>query len=256
MTIDTSQNSTFVGSITAPSANIRVVANLSNSIQDGMWINYGSLGGTNAHCRFFANGITRRMHINAFTGNVGIAANAGAAYRLQVNGKIHCGGSLGPTVYGQLQITRPTTQPDTGHYISMVRGGNMVSAFGYVNSTNKVYIKNEFTATATNNGIYIDTDKVGINKQSPAYALDVAGDINIPFGSNYRINRIPIFITSGTNNTVVGFSPLLSAAQQVNNVFGSIFSDDRLKHNEIDIADGLSTIMLLNPPKYDKPKSF
>jgi hypothetical protein len=35
---------------------------------------------------------------------------------------------------------------------------------GYVNSTNRMYIKEDLTATATNNGIYIDNNKVGINK--------------------------------------------------------------------------------------------
>jgi hypothetical protein len=48
----------------------------------------------------------------------------------------------------------------------------------------------------------------------------------------------------------------LTAAEQVNNVLGSIFSDDRLKHNEIDIADGLSTIMKLNPQTYDKTQEL
>ena len=92
-----------------------------------MYINYGSTGGVAAHCRFYANGTTQRMHINADTGNVGVGVEASSAYKLQVNGKGHFGDGLDPTGYGQLQITRAATQPDTGHYISMVRGGNMCS---------------------------------------------------------------------------------------------------------------------------------
>ena len=59
-----------------------------------------------------------------------------ANYELNVNEKTHLGDSFDATTYGQLQITRPVTQPDTGHYISMVRSGNMVSGLSYVNSTN------------------------------------------------------------------------------------------------------------------------
>ena len=72
LTIDTSQNSTFAGNVDTPQlvingisgiydsgssgadlrANLRIVANLSTSVQDGMYINYGSTGGVVAHCRF------------------------------------------------------------------------------------------------------------------------------------------------------------------------------------------------------------
>ena len=78
-----------------------------------MYINYGSTGGVAARCRFYANGTTQRMHINADTGNVGIGigVEAGGAYKLQVTGKAHFGDGLDTTAYGQLQITRPATQP-------------------------------------------------------------------------------------------------------------------------------------------------
>ena len=36
------------------------------------------------------------------------------------------------------------------------------------NKINKMYIKNEFISTATTNGIYIDSDNVGINRSSQA----------------------------------------------------------------------------------------
>ena len=186
LTIDTSQNSTFAGNLivtgtirrggvniifgtpTDPYVNARVFQNISTANQDGMYINYGSSGGANGDCRYSANGITQRMIIKAHTGNVGIATSPGTNDRLQVTGKGRFGDGLDPTAYGQLQITRPATRPDIGHYISTIRGGNTCGGLGYVNSTNKMYIKNGFTATATNNGIYIDNNKVEINKQSPA----------------------------------------------------------------------------------------
>ena len=122
-----------------------------------------STGGAAAHCRFYANGTTQRMHINANTGNVGVGVEAGSNFRFQVAGAMHCGDSIDNTAYGQLQITRASTQPivsgDVGHYISMVRSGNICSGMGYVNSTNKMYIKNEFYSNTTKNGIYIDIMK-------------------------------------------------------------------------------------------------
>ncbi len=56
-------------------ANVRVLQNNSTALQDGMYINYNSTGGTNAHLRFYANGITQRMFINANNGNITIGDN-------------------------------------------------------------------------------------------------------------------------------------------------------------------------------------
>lgn len=55
--------------------NIRVLQNNSSTLQDGMYINYNSTGGTNAHLRFYANGTTERMFINAANGHVGIGTS-------------------------------------------------------------------------------------------------------------------------------------------------------------------------------------
>ena len=68
-------------------ANLIVIANLSSVNQNGMYINYGSLGSGNAHCRSFANSTTQQMHINALTGNVGIVREARASFRCCVNGR-------------------------------------------------------------------------------------------------------------------------------------------------------------------------
>ena len=110
LTIDTSQNSTFVGNVVTPQlvintvsaiydsspsdigtdlrANLRVISNLSTASQDGMYLNYGSTGGVAAHCRLFANGTTQRMFISATTGNVGIG-NESPTQALDVTGSIY-----------------------------------------------------------------------------------------------------------------------------------------------------------------------
>ncbi|MBI3218320.1 MAG: tail fiber domain-containing protein [Bacteroidetes bacterium] len=59
--------------------NIRMIRNESTTIQDGMYIGYGNTGGAAGHLRFFANGTTQRMFIDAGTGYVGIGTSGPAA---------------------------------------------------------------------------------------------------------------------------------------------------------------------------------
>ena len=59
----------------------------------------------------------------------------------------------------------------------MIRAGSKVSGLGYKQSSNIMYIKNETYENTTSNGIYIDNNKIGINKESPTQALDVTGNI-------------------------------------------------------------------------------
>lgn len=69
-------------------ANIRVIQNISQIAQDGMFINFNSTGGVGAHLRFFANGTTERMRIDAATGNVGIGTTDPGNFKLAVNGHV------------------------------------------------------------------------------------------------------------------------------------------------------------------------
>jgi hypothetical protein len=71
-------------------ANLRVISNSSTSVQDGMLINYGSTGSTNADCKIYANGTTERMIIKADNGNVGIGTST-PLETLDVDGNIYAG---------------------------------------------------------------------------------------------------------------------------------------------------------------------
>ena len=138
-----------------------------------------------------------------FAGKIGIGGNASANYKLNVDGAGHFGDALDETAYGQIQITRAATQPvvlgNIGHYISMIRKGSKVSGLGYKQSSNIMYIKNETYENTTSNGIYIDDNKIGINKESPAQALDVTG--NIYASSNIDCTGM----TGGRNNLADNF---------------------------------------------------
>jgi hypothetical protein len=76
------------GSGTDVYGNIRVLQNSSTALQDGMYINYNSTGGTNADLRMFANGTTERIRVKANTGYVGIG-NTDPASLLHVMGKVN-----------------------------------------------------------------------------------------------------------------------------------------------------------------------
>jgi hypothetical protein len=60
--------------------NIRVCQNLSSTLADGIYINYGSTGTTNAHCRIYANGLTQRMIVRADSGRVGIGTETPSTF--------------------------------------------------------------------------------------------------------------------------------------------------------------------------------
>ena len=66
--------------------NSRVIRNNSSSTQDGMYIGYNNTGTTAGHLRFYANGTTERMRIDAGNGNVGIGT-ASPGKRLDVVGQ-------------------------------------------------------------------------------------------------------------------------------------------------------------------------
>ncbi len=68
---------------TDPYLNVRVIRNISTTMQDGLWINYASTGAANA-IRFFTPGTTERMIILS-SGRVGIGTTA-PDQLLSVNG--------------------------------------------------------------------------------------------------------------------------------------------------------------------------
>ena len=58
--------------------------------------------------------------------------------------------------------------------------------------------------------------RLGVNKTSPAYTIDSGGDINIPFGSVYRINGVALSYNNLTNKLTAGTNVEITAENVVN----------------------------------------
>ena len=177
--------------------------------------------------------------INANTGNVGVGVEAGTAFKLQVSGAGHFGDSIDATAYGQLQVTRPATQgyvngTNVGHCISMIRGGNMCSGLGYKNSSNIMYIKNDFYSNTTTNGIYVDNNKIGINQSAPTTALDVVGQILCGSIKGGQGNSQGNFhIDQNTNNGSMYLNYYSEGNVQIGSLYYSLFDTGNGTHRQV-----------------------
>ena len=103
------------GSNTDVYGNIRVLQNNSSATQDGMYVNYNSTGGAAAHLRFYANGTTQRMLINASTGVVTVNNLAGSGNRVVMtnpSGDLFTSTTQG--YGGNIQYSYGTTDISTG----------------------------------------------------------------------------------------------------------------------------------------------
>lgn len=161
-------------------SNSRVIQNTSPTYQDGIYLNYGSLGTTAAHLRFFANGTTERMRIDASTGNVGIGTTTPGA-KLEVVGTIKTSSLAGTgtrmVVTGATGILSSQTIPSAdnlGNHTATTNlniNSNSITGVGsYINYTNGAYIYPFSTGLYTNNAL-------GIGASAPAgYMLYVNGD--------------------------------------------------------------------------------
>ena len=224
-------------------ANIRVLGNLSTTLQDGMYVNYNSTGGVLAHLRFFANGTNERMRIDASTGNVYIGAGNQGLPRLTVYGS---GGyssgvavgiqsvsewasssltSAGSIYDSYFSLGGTSTVPKISGYQAnsgVVASGATLSNFVAFNSTQwpSGTVTNNYGfrasgASGTNNyGVYIDNAKsyfggnVGIGTSGPSMPLSFADSTGnkIALYSNYGlgINNSLLAIFANTSNDRVG----------------------------------------------------
>ncbi len=201
LTIDTSQNSTFVGDIDIGSGkkyklngdtmiqdlgfggeyNCRILKNVSSdtNFQDGLYINYASLG-TNPDVRIYAGGTNNqelRAHIKASSGNMGLGTAPHATYKLNIAGDCNITGLY--RINGTAIINSDTTYT--------FAGTNLVTA---ANGT-------DISLNTTLTGITLTTPNISENcniiSASGFAALEMGGpsgafiDLKKPFSDDYDL---------------------------------------------------------------------
>ena len=110
---------------------------------------------------------------------------------------------------------------------------------------------------------YLDVSRIGVSYIN--IKNDATIDCSLIFTSNNGISCENILVNniycSESSLNIIG-NVLISGDLSVNGVVSGIdstgkqLSDDRLKHNEINIVNGLEIIRKLNPQKYQKTKNF
>lgn len=76
--------------------------------------------------------------------------------------------------YGQFQITRPATQSDNSHWLSLVRNGHVVSGFGYLRDSN-VMSMCYGTDNTSSTGLFLTPDGyMGVHERAPMGRLHVS----------------------------------------------------------------------------------
>tara|TARA_B100001093_G_C26804143_1_gene1004743 strand:- start:406 stop:1239 length:834 start_codon:yes stop_codon:yes gene_type:complete len=122
----------------------------------------------------------------------------------------------------------------------------------------------EIPTDQQNNVVVIDTiyNRLGVKIAEPSHEIDVSGTIqtnNLIVKNDVSLTNIYPYVADTCIN-------IIGSLHITNDIFidgsgligGSFFntSDDRLKHNEQNINNGLEVIRQLNPQVYDKTKNF
>ena len=231
-------------------ANIRVIRNASSTITDGMYINYDSTGTTNAHLRFYANGGTERMRIDASSGNVGIGTtvpNQKLSIYPGTTGGIALQDSGGTTrSYFFIDNTNPTYSTGirtTNYYIDFDSSGGAQNAIRFYTGTGGI-------GTGTERMRVTGTGNIGIGTSSPISKLNAYAS-----GSNLSVLKI-----DGGNGTLFEVTDQLSGSLfSVNTIAGlpvmEAFSNNRVvmgKYNANDFVISGSRVGIGTVPNNSK----
>jgi hypothetical protein len=196
-------------------ANIRVIRNESTVNADGMFIGYNNGGTTAGHLRFYANGATERMRIQANDGHVGIGT-ATAAGRLDVYDDTNAGHisfvrnlNTGSSAYTAIVLRR---NGGNNGLVMFTNSSNRTTDGGAGNSTIRTDNgKLLVGAGATTYHSFETNGDVGIGLTNPVAArLHIKGD-----GSNPVLRVETALLVAGTttaSKTFVGWMPMQTGA--------------------------------------------
>jgi hypothetical protein len=147
-------------------ANIRVIRNASTANTDGMFIGYNNGGAGAGHLRFYANGTTERMRIQANDGHVGIGTDT-AAGRLDVYNDTN-GENL-------LSVRNNNSGINALSVIVLRRNGNTNGLVMFTNSSNRTA-----DGGVGNSTIRTDTNKLLLGANGTTYhSLETNGNVGI-----------------------------------------------------------------------------
>jgi hypothetical protein len=197
-------------------ANIRVIRNESTVNTDGMYINYNSNGTTAAHLKFYANGTTERMRIQANDGFVGIGT-ATAVGRLDVYDDTNAGhisfvrnANTGSSAYTAIVLRR---NGGNNGLVMFTNSSNRSTDGGLGNSTIRTDNGKLLLGAAGTTYHALETDgNVGIGLTNPVAArVHIKGD-----GSNpvLRVETADLQSAAGgtAGKTFVGWLPIMTGA--------------------------------------------
>ena len=108
------------------------------------------------------------------SGNV-IIGQTSTNYKFRLNGTSHFGDGYDGTSYGEVQITRPGSQPDNRFHLSFVRQGNQVCGMGFLSSSNTFAIQNNGNNTA--NGVELTSGATSWGATSDERKKDIKSNL-------------------------------------------------------------------------------
>ena len=208
-------------------ANIRVLRNESTVNTDGMFINYNSNGTTAAHLRFYANGATERMRIDASNGYVGVGTTV-PDVKFDVYDDLNGGNisavrnaNTGSNAFAALVFRRNS---NLNGLVMFTNSSNRSSDGGLGNSTIRTDNGKLLLGAGASTYHSLETNgNVGIGLTNPAAArLHIKGDGTNPV---LRVETADLQSAAGgtASKTFVGWMPIMTGAAVGDKVFIPLF---------------------------------